>query len=86
MFDYDSLINTKKNRKSGQEEIHDINDSDEDYDEDYDSDYKETDSESDSNGENDSSNEESSDSDSEVDFSTNEYEEQEIPGYENEFD
>src|SRR6266542_3505336 len=86
MFDYDSLINTKKNRKSGQEEIHNINDSDEDYDEDYDSDYKETDSESDSNGENDSSNEESSDSDSEVDFSTNEYKEQEIPSYENEFD
>lgn len=88
IFDYDNIVNTKKNKQSGQDEVHNVDELDEDYDEGYDSDYRETDSnngDSDSEVSNNDSDEVSNDSNDEVDSDINEYEEQEID-YENEFD
>jgi hypothetical protein len=73
-----------KNKKSGYDEIRNINDLDEDSDEDSDSDYEETDSES-SDGSSEGNNSDD-DSDNEINFDNDEYEEQEISDYENEFD
>jgi hypothetical protein len=84
IFDYDNLNNMNKNKKSGYDEIRNIDDLDEDSDEDSDSDYEETDSES-SDGSSEGNNSDD-DSDNEINFDNDEYEEQEISDYENEFD
>jgi hypothetical protein len=93
MFDYDDLLDTRKNRRSGHDEIRD-NDSEENtsdyYNEESDGDYcnEKSDSEesvSDSNSEESVSDSNSEEEDIEVNFDINEYEEQEAPDYENEF-
>ncbi|GBB85641.1 hypothetical protein RclHR1_12120005 [Rhizophagus clarus] len=82
------LVNTKKNKQSGQDEVRNVDELGGD-DECYDSDYRETDSnngDTDSEVSNNDSDEVSNDSNDKIDSDINEYEEQEISDYENEFD
>src|SRR5688572_18806378 len=97
MFDYDSLLVTRKNRGSGQDEIRNGDEFDKDndidseenisdyYNEESNDDYCNEKSDSGSDSEESVSDSDSEKEDIEVDFDINEYEEQEVPDYDNEF-
>jgi hypothetical protein len=81
MFDYDSLLNNIKKKKSGHDKVRDINDFSSDSDDDS---YRNSDSSDSDDSDSDSGDNNNKKSDSD-EFDINEYEEQEASDYENEY-